>query len=412
MSNAPEAPAATASPAGDTDKGFWDWIIRRSPKVGRFLLGGYAVLAVAGLVLAWRVSIALLTTTAIVVVTLSVVIGLLTSALSRRQKALAASAFLWSIVVFILVLMLLFVSSAFFGLPRGGALLVARIADSPQLIISEPSQILEVSGGAWPKESTAPLDVEGTEVDRIKALTERPSLRLLPDRPLGGGQITVNVLELEGESVVTNGAALIIEAVKIRSNGGVIRSFPSESKSTVGRGQSAGSVTLIVHDRIIGRLVVDLTGQAGGDGRNGAAGSRGGQGAQGENAASGLFDCKHGPGRGDPGGRGGDGENGQDGAPGGDGGTLTLVGPHPEQLTRGVTAVLSGGPGGVGGTGGPGGAGGPGGRGGSSNGICQGTGPDGAVGADGNPGQPGRRGSTGHEGRIELKLTDKRGELP
>lgn len=408
----PNTGAVAPPPGGDSERGFWDWIIRRSPRLGRLLLGGYAVLAVAGLVMAWRVSITLLTATATIVLILSVVISLLTGAISRRQRAFAASSLLWSVVVLVLLLMLLFVSSAFFGVPREGALFVARLTNSPELLVSEPSQTIQVSDGIWPRESTAPLDVDGTEVDRVKALSERPSLRISSDRPLGGGHTAVNVLELEGEAIVTNGSPLVIEAIKIRSNGGVIRSFQSGSNATEGNGEAAGQVTLIVHDRIVGRLVVDLSGQAGADGRNGGPGRRGAQGAQGENAASGLFDCKHGPGRGDPGGRGGNGENGQDGSHGGSGGTLTLAGPHPETLTRAVTALLAGGKGGAGGAGGPGGPGGPGGRGGSSNGLCQGPGPEGAVGQDGDPGQPGRRGANGEEGHIDLRVTDGRGELP
>jgi hypothetical protein len=129
-------------------------------------------------------------------------------------------------------------------------------------------------------------------IERIKALTERPSLHIYSSHPLGGGTVFVNVLDIEGEGIVTNGEPLTIEANKIRSSGGVIRGFRSASDA---RGKSGSNLTLIVHDRIVGKLSVDLSGQAGADGKDGGPGRAGAAGRQGDNAASGAFDCSHGP---------------------------------------------------------------------------------------------------------------------
>ncbi len=299
MSDNAKMQSGDSAAGSASDRGLWDWLFHRSPRVARLLFGGYALLVVSALVLAWHISIALLTLTAIIVVVLSVVISLLTGVISRRQTSLAATAILWSVVALVVALMGLFVSSAFLGVPAAGVLLIARIANAPELLIHDPSHFVEVNGGVWPEDASAPLDVRGTTVDRIKALGERPSLIIRSNRPVGGGHIAVDVLDLEGESIVTNGASLVIEALKVRSLGGVIRAFPGGSKAMEGHGVAGGSVTLIVHDRIVGSLVVDLIGQAGADGRVGAPGHNGAQGAQGENAASGLFDCRHGPGRGD-----------------------------------------------------------------------------------------------------------------
>src|SRR5882672_6305247 len=118
-------------------KGFWDWALKRAPKPARFLLGGYLVLAVSGLVLAWRVSLRSLVVTAIVILLCSVVVALLVQAVERRRAQRVASFLIWSIVVLLVVSFALFLSSAFAGWPSAGAVLVARITDIPELIMRD-----------------------------------------------------------------------------------------------------------------------------------------------------------------------------------------------------------------------------------------------------------------------------------
>jgi hypothetical protein len=397
--------------ADGLNQGFWDWALKRAPRPARFLLGGYLLLAVAGLVLAWRVSLRSLTMTAVVVLLSSVVVALLVSALQRRRAQGAAAFLLWAIVVLIVIVFALFVSSAFAGWPSAGAIIVAKMTDLPELVMRDGTPE-SVTTGSWPSSATEPLDVSGTSVERIKALTERPSLRVFATKPLGGGTVFVNVLDIVGESIVTNGQSLTIETNKIRSSGGVIRAYQSDhSKATAGPGLSGGKITLIIHDRIVGLLTVDLSGQAGADGKDGGPGRPGPNGAQGGNAASGAFDCKHGPDGGQNGGAGGAGENGKPGEPGGKGGTLTLAGPDPERLRKAITFHPGSGEGGAGGKGGPGGSGGAGGAGGSSNGWCNGTGPRGADGLPGAPGNLGNQGSAGADGNLVTLKTNVQGEI-
>jgi hypothetical protein len=404
---------ATADDAG-TDRlnsGFWDWALKRAPKPARFLLGGYLLLAVAGLVLACRISLRSLIFTAVVVLLSSVVVALLVSALQRRRAQGPATFLLWAIVLLIVAVFALFVSSAFAGWPRAGALILANLMDLPELVMRDGTPE-SVTTGTWPGSATEPLDVSGTEVERVKALTERPSLKVFATKPLGGGTVYVNVLDIVGESIVTNGQSLTIEANKIRSSGGAIRAFQSDRKKVSdGPGATGGSVTLIVHDRIVGLLTVDLSGQAGADGKDGGPGRPGPNGAQGNNAASSAFDCSHGPGGGQNGGAGGPGEDGRRGESGGNGGTLTLAGHDPDQLRKSIAFGAQGGKGGAGGKGGPGGPGGAGGAGGSSNGWCHGTGPHGADGLPGSPGNPGSQGQTGAGGSLVVLKTNSRGEI-
>lgn len=218
-----DATAVDTDPNG-LNRGFWDWALKRAPRPARFLLGGYLLLAVAGLVLAWRVSLRSLTLTAVIVVLSSVLVALLVLALQRRRAHGAAAFLLWAIVVLIVIVFALFVSSAFLGWPAAGAIIVAKLTDLPELVMRDGTPE-SVTTGSWPSSATEPLDVSGISIERIKALSERPSLKVFATKPLGGGTVFVNVLDIVGESIVTNGQPLTIEANKIRSSGGVIRAF-------------------------------------------------------------------------------------------------------------------------------------------------------------------------------------------
>ena len=169
-------------------------------------------------------------------------------------------------------------------------------------------------------------------------------------------------------------------------------SLPSETSSTIGSvscndlplsgvrviefthmvmTRDGGKVTLIVHDRIVGGLALDLSGRAGANGVAGSPGAKGGTGAKGDNAASGMVDCQRGAGRGGTGGAGTRGGTGNDGTDGGAGGTLVLIGAVPSALSRSIAFTSNGGAAGKGGAGGAGGPGGDGGSGGDPRGWCQ-----------------------------------------
>jgi peptidoglycan/LPS O-acetylase OafA/YrhL len=133
---------------GDLDRGFWDWAIKRAPRPARFLLGGYLLLAVAGLVFAWRISLRSLILTAVVVLLCSVVVALLVSALQRRIRG-PATFLLWAIVVLIVAVFALFVLCAFSGWPPAGAILVARMMNLPELVMRDGTPE-SVTTGNWP----------------------------------------------------------------------------------------------------------------------------------------------------------------------------------------------------------------------------------------------------------------------
>ena len=398
-------------------RGLWDWAFRISPKAARFLFVGFLLLATAALVMAWQVSLGSLAVTAFLVLVAAIVVTLVLRQLSRAESTAIAAFLLWSLVALVVAILTLFLAAAFFGVPAKGSLLVARVFNLPELLSGNSTEsgqpILPVNGG-WPATSTAPLDVDGDRFERLDALRHRPSVRLTSEDVIrGGGTVYVNTLDLKGDVVVTGGQDLTIEAIKVISEGGRIRSFASFEPGPTGiPAAPGGKVTLIVHDRIVGKLTIDLSGRPGGDGGKGSNGGPGGRGAQGDNAASGLFDCKHGPGRGGDGGPGQGGEDGGAGLDGGAGGVLVLAGPDPDALQRSVAYASHGGPAGRGGSGGKGGDGGPPGPGGSASGLCSGTGPSGAAGPRGADGKPGTDGKPGPNGSVVLRKLNASGTLP
>jgi hypothetical protein len=138
---------------------------------------------------------------------------------------------------------------------------------------------------------------------------------------------------------------------------------------------------------------INLRGGPGGPGENGQGGEDGGNGSKGLHAASGLFDCRRGPGQGGHGGNGGSGGHGGDGGSGGQGGKIYItatVAAFTQLLTSGFVPIISGGAGGMGGRGGAGGNPGRGGDPGKPDGWCEAR-PD----RRGVDGQPGPQGATG-----------------
>jgi hypothetical protein len=393
--------------------GFWGWALKTAPKPARFLLGGYLLLAVGSSLLAWHVSLRALVATVILVLFCSGAVVSLAN-VARRQRSVAGALLNWALIILLILTLLLFTLSAFFGIPERGGLLVANLLDMQELVLSQGSDSKTITSSFWPAEATDVLDVHGTRIDRINALAKRPSLTVTPEHPLGGGTVYVNVLTIQGEGIVTRGLPLHLEANKILSSEGVIRSSAiPPAKASQGVGQKAGDVTLIVQDRIVGALAVDLSGQAGADGVAGNPGAQGAPGTPGEDAASHLADCAHGAGAGGRGNAGARGSPGNHGQPGGDGGILRLASAHPEVLARVVRATVSAGSGGAGGAGGPGGPGGVGGPGGSPRPPwCQGGGAQGPSGPAGDTGWPGVAGSSGKEGEVRLLTVDAAGEMP
>jgi hypothetical protein len=215
--------------------------------------------------------------------------------------------------------------------------------------------------------------------------------------------ISTQALTLRSSTIITNGADLTIEVIDLILDNASIRSFEKPDTATEGqKGRDGGVVQIRVHGDIVGDLQVNLSGEAGDNGKNGETGNRGSTGAKGDNAASGLFDCKRGAGRGGKGGTGGRGGDGMPGLAGGNGGTLIVIAAKSDSVRPQLQFTSLGGKGGKGGRGGVGGEGGDGGPGGSPVGLCSGSGPRGAAGERGPSGEPGPNGADGTEGKIQF----------
>ena len=72
-------------------RGFWDSAFKRSPKAARFLFVGFLVLAVAAIVMAWRVSIGSLVVKALLVLVAAVVVTLVLKEISRSKPSVIAA---------------------------------------------------------------------------------------------------------------------------------------------------------------------------------------------------------------------------------------------------------------------------------------------------------------------------------
>lgn len=165
-------------------------------------------------------------------------------------------------------------------------------------------------------------------------------------------------------------------------------------------GSSAGRISLTATS-FQGQLRIDNSGQNGGAGGFGGLGGKGGDGARGAPAASGLLDCRRGPGRGgNGGGRGGDG-----GAAGTGGAAAPVIIAFEEVATDSTveanTAAGLQGNSGLGGRGGDGGRGAPEGP---ATGFCGGAGRQGLPGPAGASGNQGAAASPGEEATISGKF--------
>lgn len=213
-------------------KGLFDWAMKISPGVARLVFGGYLVLAVAAIVLSWRRAPSTIFATAVGVLVLAVVVALLTRGLSSRTASGLSQAFLWAFVFSILASLGLFISVAFFGKPQRGAVFVARFLDAPEIVGREPDlppapAKIERDTTGLPELVTKAFDPEGDQFERISALSERPSLRIVnatvdlgpPRDPL---TTSVHTLDLTGGTIVTRGGKLIIEAMQILSDRGAM----------------------------------------------------------------------------------------------------------------------------------------------------------------------------------------------
>ena len=260
-----------------------------------------------------------------------------------------------------------------------------RVADLSQTALSDYSRELTETG-----------------VDRLAALSERGTISIAGRQEMTGpAVIRAYSLRMESAEIVTQGYDLTIEVLDLIIDGtSGIASFDNYSAVPNSPGKQGGRVKLVIRRRIVGELMVNLSGTRGGDGTPGAPGAPGGRGADGDNAVSSLFDCKSGAGRGRDGGPGGPGRPGSDGFQGGDGGELKVQSVNPTADRAAIQFIAQGGKGGRGGGGGPGGPGGPGGSGGGPRGLCSGGGPNGNQGPWGAQGPDGASGARGADGKF------------
>jgi len=346
-------------------------------------------------------------------------VGLLAVVLARALVANERFGFVLAlgVVAAFSVITALFITSAFFGLPSQGAVLVARILRAPEILTQDrPSKVLDPVTGRIPfsaLSTTIPVPEHLEHYRRIDAVRRQPALvvdggMIEAQGPGSSHSIVVHSLTLKNSKIVTNGADLTVEVVDLSTDGSAIISFEHPDRSQPDQpGRPGGRVTLIVHGRIEGRLGLDLSGEAGAPGQPGARGAKGPDGGQGPNAASGLFDCRRGAGRGGSGGAGQPGHPGTGGHDGGDGGTFVLVADGGvTTLAQAFDVVTDGGQGGAGGIGGRGGEGGSGGPGGSPRGLCSGGGPRGAAGPAGASGAQGPSGKNGSPGAFLTRTFD------
>ncbi|WP_156468073.1 collagen-like protein [Rhizobium sp. Leaf371] len=312
----------------------------------------------------------------------------------------------WAFVGIFILVQVLLITSVFFSVPQSGALFVARMLNAPGILNFKSQDGLVIRGNT--SYSSLPQDirteVEGDLVGRTAALTQMPPLTLENAiLTIDAGEarvISTSELRLSNSKIITNGSQLTIEALRVVSDNGAIVAFQEVRPFAAGETfMNVRAVTVRIHRSIVGDLAVDLSGRPGQAGLRGAPGARGANGAQGDNAASGLFDCRRGPGRGRDGLPGEPGQPGKDGADGGDAGSLIVETELPEAVKH-FRFLALGGEGGPGGSGGNGGLGGLGGPGGQSSGLCGGVGPSGSNGPVGVNGPAGRAGREGQRGQL------------
>jgi len=193
--------------------------------------------------------------------------------------------------------------------------------------------------------------------------------------------IAADTVELKNSKIVTNGNSIIIVCRElIQDKLSTIEAIPTEARkaSIESPGSSGGEVQIFIASKINGKLNLDLSAQAGGDGENGRNGANGLPGSPGANKANG--------------GNGGNAGNGQPGTNGGDAGNGGVLGIHyietAVQQDLDSLFISKAGTGGKAGQGGTGGIGGRGGQGdaGRSDGLAGNDGSDGPNGIDGKNG--------------------------
>jgi hypothetical protein len=387
---------------GETPEHIKDVAGRVTPAATRFLFGGYVAVALASVALSWARAPTTLFETAAGIIFLSVLVSLFVGAFSSGTTA-ASRYLIWTILCIATATVILFISSAFFGIPERGAILVARLLGDLNIAVghrSGPSVVINAQEAQWPTSVLTPLDSGTTDVyEKVKALSRRPSLTLnQATLNTGPAVVYLDTLTINDSNIVTQGGTLRIEALRLRSTGGSIKSFLTPPGPLQGRpGPSGGRVILVIYQALDGQLNVDLSGGQGGIGEKGRPGANGRDGEPGENSAQGFLTCSHGGGQGRPGEAGAPGGDGGPGQPGGPGGTLVLEATNPDEMAKSISVTSRGGLGGPGGPGGDGGLGGRGGPGGHGGGLCGGgqagpSGPNGPPGRIGPPGTPGEDG--------------------
>ena len=393
--------------------------LRKIPGPTRVVLAALILFFATLFILRGGISSAVLFPAALGVLVVGVLVVAASGIISGRRTRRLGQFFAWFVVVIFVVVLGLFASSAFFGWPPNGAVLIARIFQATELV--PRSNLDPVTIGAPAKAFDAlPTPVVGPilpsdPIERVRELGKRPPVVIdgavfSIGGPGDSRTISTQTLTLRSSSLITNGADLTIEVIDLIVENASIRSFEHpETPRQHQEGRDGGTVRLRIHGRIIGVLPVNLSGEAGDAGDEGGTGAKGGTGANGDNAASGAFDCKRGAGRGRPGATGGRGADGAPGLAGGAGGTLIVVTTRADTVRQQVQFIALGGRGGKGGAGGDGGPGGDGGSGGSPRGYCQGSGPRGASGEQGPSGSPGPDGSSGADGKIQFTETTQIG---
>ena len=109
--------------------------------VTKVAIGAFVLFGVATAVLNNRAPISVSIFVAVIVLVLGVVATIVSAVAgaSGRKAALLGQVIAWGIVGGFLAASALVLSSAFFGLPVQGALLVARLLSAPELIHPDPS---------------------------------------------------------------------------------------------------------------------------------------------------------------------------------------------------------------------------------------------------------------------------------
>jgi hypothetical protein len=381
--------------------------LKHAPAVTKYAIGALVISTVTIAILSSEITPSRLFPSIAGVIAIGLVVALFSQIAARRFKGPLGAFLAWSAAASYIIVTALFISSAFFGRPEGGAILMSRLLGSPQLIRSANNVRVQITSdrpiGTIDESTLRSID-QSDDYERIAALAKHPNLEIVNSKLVGNPgdtrTILVNTLLLRNGGIVTNGSHLTIEAVRLVSDNGFIKSFENPSASMIGSdGRSGGTITLRIYGGISGTMKIDLRGESGAQGVDGSAGGGGPSGPPGENAASGLFDCRHGAGDGGPGGIGSPGQPGSPGRDGGNGGNLVLVS-QQAALAEHILFSAVGGAGGKGGQGGRGGPGGEGGPGGSAVGLCSGGGHSGPHGAEGPPGAPGKDGRAGSDGSF------------